>query len=827
MAVCTIKAGLPFYKVLAKGLLERFPDWSRIRILVYTHHVHSALQDALALAAGDRPCLLPEIKSLHEEFIPIEWERPRRVDPIFQRLFLSYVLHKKQTFSLKQAWSIAQHLACQSRPDESWFAETLTAWHTFLAETNSVDATTYRHAYYQAVITQWQQTPPQTPVIAVGGFPEDPALTPLLQTLAKLEQGLIIIPEENSWDFPQDAHRLNLTEFYPWTPSPDLQPIECLEFRTQEQESTAIALILRQILERSDQTALVVSPSTVRERIAAKLQRWSISVADTREKRFKDTDLGHLLRLSVRCLETGGAPLAGLAVLKHSAVSCGYEPRVFRHLIHQLEKTVLRPAEGTISDLPSLRRAISLSKPDDLVQALLTWIDGFIHACHPFLAVLDVPTPLADLLSFHRVFIEFLLPAKTAQAITPLFHSSIQHARRLQDLHYATLIGREYSEVFDCLIDQPLRPIPRERPCQITVAGILEACYHSADVVILATPDPIQGGPELVETLSHWMQFPRVIVTHVETQDSPWFRLTFGEIHSSDSCWHRWAETLDRPSRPPCKTSPAPRPPTFARPKTLSMTDIEDLIRDPYGFYARKILSLIPLKSLRSTAKSSTYGHIVHRILADFATQYPEQLPENAYDTLVRLGREAFEKIPYGHTIRAFWHSRFVSQAQRLIVLEQELRKHQRVLEVEIEAALQLEISGVLFTLTARLDRLDQTSQGRLKIIDYKTGALPALHQRESGHRPQLILEGMILAKGGLTSIESPDLEGLYYIPLADPVLTLHPAVKSDSLDSLLSTMEHRLRELLGSYMDPCVPFYLNRNDPAPDYTHLARLREA
>src|SRR6478672_10335252 len=57
----------------------------------------------------------------------------------------------------------------------------------------------------------------------------------------------------------------------------------------------------------------------------------------------------------------------------------------------------------------------------------------------------------------------------------------------------------------------------------------------------------------------------------------------------------RFARELDRPSRVEPIAQPAPKPPRAVRPQKMSVTAIEDWLRDPYTIYARHILRLNPL----------------------------------------------------------------------------------------------------------------------------------------------------------------------------------------------------------------------------------------
>ncbi|HSG94701.1 MAG TPA: double-strand break repair protein AddB, partial [Afifellaceae bacterium] len=59
------------------------------------------------------------------------------------------------------------------------------------------------------------------------------------------------------------------------------------------------------------------------------------------------------------------------------------------------------------------------------------------------------------------------------------------------------------------------------------------------------------------------------------------------------------ARGLDTPQqRPRPAERPAPAPPLAARPKSLSVTRIETLIRDPYAIYAERVLGLRPIEDI-------------------------------------------------------------------------------------------------------------------------------------------------------------------------------------------------------------------------------------
>ena len=54
---------------------------------------------------------------------------------------------------------------------------------------------------------------------------------------------------------------------------------------------------------------------------------------------------------------------------------------------------------------------------------------------------------------------------------------------------------------------------------------------------------------------------------------------------------------------------PAPRPPVDARPRKLSVTEIETWLRDPYAIYARHVLKLRPLDALDEAVGTAGARH--------------------------------------------------------------------------------------------------------------------------------------------------------------------------------------------------------------------------
>ena len=77
---------------------------------------------------------------------------------------------------------------------------------------------------------------------------------------------------------------------------------------------------------------------------------------------------------------------------------------------------------------------------------------------------------------------------------------------------------------------------------------------------------------------------------------------------------------------------PKPSPPVDKRPKQLSVTRIETLIRDPYDIYARSVLKLRPFEPLGKTPDAAERGTLIHDILEAFV----RERPAGPYDAVSR-----------------------------------------------------------------------------------------------------------------------------------------------------------------------------------------------
>jgi ATP-dependent helicase/nuclease subunit B len=303
-----------------------------------------------------------------------------------------------------------------------------------------------------------------------------------------------------------------------------------------------------------------------------------------------------------------------------------------------------------------------------------------------------------------------------------------------------------------------------------------------------------------------------------------------GALGPDDTLRHA-AELIDRAQGYRPLPPPEPRPPLAARPRKLSVTQIETWLRDPYAIYARHILGLRALDELDADPGRAELGTVIHRTLDAFFRRFPQGMPDDAEEELLRIGREQFGPILSRPGAWAFWWPRFARIARWLV--DEERVRRLGVIESlsECEGSWTLPARGGPFTITAKADRIDRLDDGGFLLVDYKTGSIPQAKQVQTGFALQLPLEGAILRGGGFKGV-SGSPAALEYWRLSGG----EPAGERCRIDpgdpgALIDRVVARVEALINRFDDPATP-YLAVPSPlwAPrysDYRHLERLAES
>ncbi|WP_417449928.1 double-strand break repair protein AddB [Kordiimonas sp.] len=642
---------------------------------------------------------------------------------------------------------------------------------------------------------------------------------------------------------------------------------------TRREEASAIALAMREVLEIPSRTAALVTPDRALARhVRAALARWGIEVDDSGGDRVLNTVPGRFLGLIADAASESFAPVPLLALLQHPLVSIGGDRRVYLAAIRRFDMYVMRgvrPAGGLDGLIARAKAAVSDKKADFNAEDLAV-VEKVIACLRPLEAALANAEPLDLLLKTHTEVAEALAAeegkpgadslwkGEEGQALADATAELIQETGAIDDVSaeaYAALFAELYAGV-------TVRPVWRKHP-RLYIWGTLEARLQRADVMILGglnegtwpgeiKPDPWMNRPMRKEfglpplerrtgqSAHDFMQAAmgeEVILSRAEKVDgaptvpSRWlFRIEALAGGSIPEAAHylAWAQSLDAVKRARPVQPPAPKPPLAARPKRLSVTQVENWMRDPYGLYANKVLNLKPLDAIDDRPNASTKGTLLHEALEKFLAEEGPRKGDAGYQRLIAVGRRVFEPVLIQPAVYAFWWPRFERIADWFISNEAARATAYEVAAIEEWAEAELEDSG--FTLFAKADRIDRKrDSGALTIIDYKTGNIPSAKRVAAGFAPQLPLEAWLAERGAFTGVDAAPVDDLVFweIKGGEPVQKEHRPIKDVPLS--VTEAEQGLRDLVKAFSDEVVAYLSN---PRPkqagygDYDHLARVKE-
>jgi len=295
-----------------------------------------------------------------------------------------------------------------------------------------------------------------------------------------------------------------------------------------------------------------------------------------------------------------------------------------------------------------------------------------------------------------------------------------------------------------------------------------------------------------------------------------------------------WARELDRPEIITPEPQPAPKPPRAARPASLSVTEIEHWLRDPYTIYAKHILRLTPLDPIGAEPGAAERGTFIHAAIGEFTQRFAKELPDDPARALIELGRPHFAALNDYPEARAFWWPRFERIARWFARWEIARRAGISAIAAEIRGEIDIALDDGTFKLRGIADRIERNAEDRYIILDYKTGAARTEKQVRTGLAPQLTLEAAMLRQGKFKDIpRGASVAELGYVllkggePPGEPKLL---KFKDDTPDNLADRALEKLKALAQRFTDDSVAY---RSLVHPmwtthygDYDHLARVKE-
>ncbi len=168
--------------------------------------------------------------------------------------------------------------------------------------------------------------------------------------------------------------------------------------------------------------------------------------------------------------------------------------------------------------------------------------------------------------------------------------------------------------------------------------------------------------------------------------------------------------------------------------------------------------------------------------------------------------------------------------AEWFVARERDWRRDMTAQLLEQRAEHAFQAAGQRFTISCIADRVDVLGDGSLRLMDYKTGTLPAVKPGSDGYSAQLDLEAYMAAQGAFGEAGAAAVKEMAFVRLSggDPPGEVRQTDKD--IAQRAEAAFAGLCALLADYNNPAQPYLvLDRpgRDAQPfDFDHLSRWRE-
>jgi ATP-dependent helicase/nuclease subunit B len=723
--------------------------------------------------------------------------------------------------------------------------------------------------------------------VAVAPWPERVSAPAAAARRRLIHEALAPAPSTADWTLrlSQMAEDRSVAQFV----EEALTGLTMLDAKDDTEEALLAALMLRETLEHEGRTAALVTPDAgLARHVSAMLKRWEIDVSPSAGWPLPQTNAGSLAMLVADWLLDPSCPVALVAVLNHPY--CRFDVAA----VQALDRTCLR-GPRLWQDWPGLlahidRLADSATKRSASAtsgggSATFDQLSSVLVHLSATLSDGNLETPEQCL---GTDWLRLVSDTASQIARDPQPWSGEDGAalarlmRHLSDL--SEPLGPQPPQIWNELLKSEAlmvsvhtaSPHPR-----LAIWGPLEARLQTADRLILAglnegiwpaqppaeaflprvfrheigLADPDERIGLAAHDFAQLAAAPNVTLLSSQRRDdkpavtSRWVwrlkTLARGALGNAadaalapppDANPSAWLERLEQ--APEIATDftaePRPTPPLSARPKKLSVTRIEQLVRDPYAVYCEYVLGLRRLDPLNLPPDVRIRGTAIHKALEDFEKGEVNEDAEGLLSLLEKALREGGE--PEADIIALRDRRRAVSTEY---LDWRAAQKSQMVGDplTEERGEISLDIKGKPFTLSGTADRIEQRVGGGAAILDFKSGKPPTEKQVRAGLNPQMPLQGLIAREGGYKKLGKADVEALTYLRFGTTFdvreigeANARAKIEAAAISDIIADAEEGLIRLLTAFADPTHP-YLSAPRPErvayeSDYSRLARRKE-
>ncbi len=667
------------------------------------------------------------------------------------------------------------------------------------------------------------------------------------------------------------------------------QEISIVSARNEREQSLAIALAAQDSLRRGKSVGIITPDRNFARRITVDLKRFNIVVDDSAGTPLFHTPAGRLVRQILNAALNEFAPVDLMALLRNQHILLEGKKDQKADTIHTLEYGALRgqrPLPGISGLVQILEKNLdgSLEYPAHrLTQAegkrVAQLLRELEEAFKPLISLLQGEAFFARDLGAVLQQVLFALFTKPANLVEGL-GGLTQFESWVNDLQSArqpgpALRASDAQSILQTLMGGVSVRARVPARTDISIWGRLEARMQSADLMILCTlnegvwPEVADPGPWLSRgmRLHAGLEPPErqhglaahdfeLAISHTNIVlacsdrigTSPAlpsrllerFKAFCGETASKNmitrgEIWLQGARKLDKSETLFPGKRPDPRPKASLRPRALSITEIELLIRSPFDLYAKHVLKLRKTDPLGEDIGYRERGTLVHEVFAQFVRAGHDPMDQNAHKNLMDIAEKVFAGMHGQAEQRDIWLKRLEKSAHGF--LEYERARNGRIATRYAEQKMHwdFQIEGQDFSLHGKADRIDVRHDGKLEIIDYKTGTPPEGKQMKDFLAPQLLVEAAIANACGFESHPRAATQTLEYIKIGagpeafEPLEFQYPSQMDvmQAADRIMNNINAQISAFLLNDNLAMMPRLMpKKSNFVGPYDHLARTAE-
>ena len=625
--------------------------------------------------------------------------------------------------------------------------------------------------------------------------------------------------------------------------------LSLIETQSDAEEALVLALILRQTLETPDKTAALVTPDqNLARRVRAQLSRWDIEVDMSQGEPLAESSIGLLIDAILEFMRAPDSEVEKAVLLTHPLCALDRDPDRMTQMWQAVELGFYRDHRPTDD---AVKQAQVLD--ETLLSALAPLADFEEYNQAGAWAQALIASMEAIAKTDKEAGTQRLWKGQAGEAAAKLLEKIIIFGDYLPEVD-ATGFQRLLRRLMTGMV---VRPAYGHHP-RLSILGPLEARMLASDVIVLGGmnegiwPAATVVGPFLSRGMRKEMGLslperrhglaahdffelaanPTVYLTRSKRSESGptiasrWIwrlktllRGAVGEeeakqLLKSDYPYLDWSRALDQAviSEVNPAKKPMPRPDTqhrwsTSKGRSLSITEVKTLIRDPYSIYGKHVLRLRKLRDLGAALGVSEFGTAIHLGIEKYLNTHKPPFQESDEIQLIESFERAFKSSGYMPENIAKERPRFQAIAK---ALHEELnRRHENGFDIiGQEVWGEIKVPDREFYIRGLMDFVEQDPQG-YGFVDFKTGSPSKDKVVAAGFDPQLPLAGLIAREGGLKGFPPRQTVELGYMRIkgSNDGFEYNPLGKVKPVDTLIDESLETLQKLIDQFDDPATPY--------------------